>query len=118
MRKVLRGILDSTPGALAACLSGLDGVSVEVEMGNDTLDPDQLAAELATLTNAANRTMGALGSGPVVKYSFTTERYQVFVDTIGGRYLLSLVAERAADARRAQVELNKAVVKLALELGV
>lgn len=118
MRRVLRGILDATPGALAASLSGLDGISVEVEMEGDSLDLHQLAAELATLTNVANRTMGALGSGQVVKYSFTTERFQVFVDTIGSQYLLSLVAERATDGRRAQVELNKAVVKLALELGV
>lgn len=97
-------------GVRQAVLASQDGLVIE-SIGQDRLEPELLAAELATLAKASRTLARGLG-GELRRFTLATEHREVLAVVFNG-YCLGAVVDKGADRRGIGSELSRLATHLA-----
>lgn len=101
--------LQNVPGLVAAALVGPDGLALD-RLGDGG---DILAAELAAMRAALERSARRLGSGEITRLAYTTERVEVFA-VMKDQFTLGVAMARGQDQRLAQQTIAQIIRDLQL----
>ena len=83
--------VQNTPGALAALLMGLDGISLANYMKPDAnVEMEVIGVEYATLLGEIRKACDILESGDVREFTVMTDKFVVIVRSVSSDYFLAL----------------------------
>ncbi len=112
----LSAIRGRVGGALAVSLVARDGIPVESDVADSSLDLEVLAAELLTQVREIADDHRELSVGAVRQFSITTDRYTLMLGALTEDYFLLLVLGENGNFGRARYELRRAPLEFARDL--
>ncbi len=90
----LKELVESIPGALAASLTGLDGIGIASyqpkDLGSNQADPSLADAEFATMLTSVSRAAKNLEAGEVDELILATDRATYLLKLVGPDFFLAL----------------------------
>lgn len=112
--EALGSLVQELPGARMAALLGMDGIGVQVVLGEawSEKQPALLEVELAALAEAVQRTCERLEAGPIREFFLETGEAAFVGTVLDHGYFLVLGLERTADLPRARAMLAQARSKI------
>jgi len=113
----LKYMVTTTPGGIAAGVTGEDGIGIASFNTNPDFDPTVADAELATMVSLAKKTATSLGAGKPQELIFMMEQVTIIIRLIGDRYFLALTGEaKELNLGLARLQMNKIIPLLEKEL--
>lgn len=111
----LSNLTQTVPGATMAAFLGLDGVGVQMALGDAWKDVEQevVEVELAALAEAVQKTVHGLQAGPSPEFFLSTARANFVGAMVDAAYFLVLGLEAGGDLERAGEALQEACGALA-----
>ena len=115
IEETLANLVHAVPGATMAALVGMDGVGVQMAVGNawQEIPQEVLEIELAALAEAVQNTVQRLQAGPSPEFFLSTARASFLGAMVDPAYFLVLGMEPNGDLERAGESLGEAVEALA-----
>ncbi|MGC8873671.1 MAG: roadblock/LC7 domain-containing protein [Chloroflexia bacterium] len=112
--EALSSLMEQIPTARMAALLGMDGIGVQVVMGEPWSEAEAalLEVELATLAEAVQRACDRLGAGTAREFFLETARATFLGTMLDRGYFLVLGLEGAADLPQARAMLAQARSKI------
>lgn len=120
-KEALTLIIERTEGAVAALITGTDGIEVERVMRGEAraANLDVAAAEFTSLVRSAQRTGGDTGLGSLREFVVAYDNATFIVRLFNAEYFMVLALEgENANIGRGRFELRKADLMLAREFIV
>lgn len=107
----------NTPGALAALLMGLDGISLANYIKPDAeIEMEVVGVEYATLLSEIRKACDILESGDVREFTVTTENYVVIVRSVSKEYFLAMALTPEGNVGKGRFVLRIQAPKVQQEL--
>jgi len=115
IEETLANLVEAVPGATMAAFLGLDGVGVQMALGDAWKDVAQesVEVELAALAEAVQKTAGRLQSGPSPEFLLCTAAASFVGAMVDPSYFLVLGMAPGSDLERAGEALAEAREALA-----
>lgn len=88
--KRLQELVESIPGAVSACLTGIDGIGIASYWNQAGGDPALADAEFATMLTTAGRAARNLGAGEIGELIFNTEQATYILKMVGRDFFLAV----------------------------
>jgi len=106
----LSNLVQAVPGATMAAFLGLDGVGVQIALGDAWKDVEQeiIEVELAALAEAVQKTANGLQADPSPEFFLSTAQANFVGAMVDAVYFLVLGLEPGGDLERAGEELAEA----------
>ncbi len=116
--ELLELIVNKVEGTLGAVVMGMDGISIEKRISDQTTNIEALAAEYTSLLRASSSTTQDLGQGSLEEFIVFTNSRVVAIRMLTQEYFLLILLEREGNVGRARYELKKARYRLAKEFAI
>jgi predicted regulator of Ras-like GTPase activity (Roadblock/LC7/MglB family) len=118
-REHIQRVVDQTPGALACCVMGFDGIAIDsYEVGGAEIDMSTLFAEYASAAHQLRRAFDdASTAGVMSELMVSSEKFTTVVRPITGEYFIAAIMKPDAVFGKARYLLRLAAPKLATELS-
>lgn len=118
-REHIQRVVDQTPGALACCIMGFDGIAIDsYEVGGAEVDMSILFTEYASAAHQLRRAFDDASSvGPMNEMVLASDKFTTVVRPINGEYFIAAVMSPTAVFGKARYLLRLAAPKLATELS-
>ena len=111
----LQRLVSSVPGAMAASLTGLDGIAVaSTNPGNVPLE--HIAAELTSAYRSVQVTNTGMDIGSLAQLMLLTEKYAMYLSSVTSEYYVLVVMSPDGSHGKARFEMKKIRHSLADEL--
>lgn len=112
---ILSTLVQAVPGATMAAFLGLDGVGVQIALGDAWKDVEQeiIEVELAALAEAVQKAVQGLQAGPSPEFFLSTARASFLGAMVDESYFLVLGMAPGGDLERAAEGLAEAREALA-----
>jgi len=88
--KRLQELVENIPGAVSACLTGVDGIGIASYWGQASADPALADAEFATMLTSAGRAARNLGAGEISELIFNTDQATYILKMVGRDFFLAV----------------------------
>jgi len=105
--ELLESITSKVEGTLGAIVMGMDGISIEKRLPDDT-NIEVLAAEYTSLLKASSAAAQEIGQGPLEELIVSTDSSIITIRMITPEYFLLLLLNKDGNVGRARFELKKA----------
>ncbi len=113
----LKYLVTTTPGGMAAGVTGEDGIGIASFNTNPDFDLAVADAELASMVSLAKKTSDSLGIGKPQELIFMMEQATIIIRLIGDKYFLAFTAEtKELNLGLARVQMNKVIPLFEKEL--
>jgi long-chain acyl-CoA synthetase len=113
----LKYLVTTTPGGIAAGVTGEDGIGIASFNTNPDFDLAVADAELASMVSLAKKTSDSLGIGKPQELIFMMEQATIIIRLIGDKYFLAFTAEtKELNLGLARVQMNKVIPLFEKEL--
>ena len=116
-REKLKELTERVPGANAALIMGLDGISVDKYAGEGAINLEALSAEYLSMIKNSGETVTDLGAGDVKEFNLVTDELIAIIMSVTPEYFVVLALLPSGSFGRARYELKKASFQLASELS-
>jgi predicted regulator of Ras-like GTPase activity (Roadblock/LC7/MglB family) len=115
IEETLANLVNTVPGATIAALLGMDGVGVQMALGDAWQDAEQdtIEIELAALAEAIQKAARQLQAGPSPEFFLSTAHVNFLGAMVDPAYFLVLGLEPNGDLERAGESLGEAREALA-----
>lgn len=114
---ILRRVVDSTPGAVAAVFVDEEGEAVDVAGEGETIDVMLAGAHLGVLLARFDAAHEKAGAGRVQELRLVATRAQYVTRPLGHGYHVTVMLEPVATIPKLVEALDEAAVQLRLEAG-
>ena len=110
VEQVLASLLEQVPGAILAGLLGMDGIGVQVALGEDWQETDTqvVEVELGALGAAVQEAAARLQAGPSPEFFLGTAQANFLGMMVDPSYFLVLGLPPASDLEQARAALGQA----------
>ena len=111
-------LIGQIDGAVAVCVTGLDGLLIDHYSLDVQFDFEQLVADCSQLLKNGTTTTESLSFGPLREVSLVTERMRIVLRLLADSYFVALILSDNAHIGRARFRLRKIHLELERKLAL
>lgn len=115
--EIMEGLVEAVPGAMAATIMGMDGLTIEQYRRND-YDIETVGVEYGKVIEEIKHASGVLNLGALEEVCVSTDDMTLVLRMVTQGYYIALVLSAGANTGKARFMLKSAAVKAEKELFI
>jgi predicted regulator of Ras-like GTPase activity (Roadblock/LC7/MglB family) len=115
--RILKRLVDSSPGALGASFADEEGEAVDYHVEGDPMELKLATAYMGILANLFEARQEKMAAGPLEELWVSSEKAQFLVRPVGHGYQVTVTLRRVATIPKLRQALEQALVRLRIEAG-